>query len=97
VFPTPLYEILMMSVVVGILWMLRKRIKIQGLLFFVYLALTAVERFIIEKIRVNVVHDVFGVKMTQAEVISVVLFLIAVAGAVFLIRKEKSKTTSPTE
>ncbi len=97
VFPTPLYEILMMSVVIGILWMLRKRIKIQGLLFFVYLALTAVERFIIEKIRVNVVHDVFGVKMTQAEIISVALFLIAVAGAVFLIRKEKSKTTSLTQ
>jgi hypothetical protein len=35
--------------------------------------------------------------MTQAEVISVVLFLIAAAGAVYLIRKDKSKTTSLTE
>ncbi|MEI6409856.1 MAG: prolipoprotein diacylglyceryl transferase family protein [Bacteroidota bacterium] len=91
VFPTPFYEILMMSVVIGILWAIRKRFKIQGMLFFVYLCLIAVERFIIEKIRVNVVHDVFGFKLTQAEIISIVLFAIGVAGIVVLkVRDRKS-------
>jgi prolipoprotein diacylglyceryl transferase len=90
VYPTPLYEILMMAVVIGILWMLRKRIKIQGMLFYVYLALIAIERFIIEKIRVNVSHDILGIKMTQAEVISVLLFLIAAVGAGYLWRKEQA-------
>ncbi|MBU6342017.1 MAG: prolipoprotein diacylglyceryl transferase [Bacteroidetes bacterium] len=96
VYPTPFYEILMMSVVVGILWSLRKKFRIQGMLFFVYLALISVERFLIEKIRVNVVHEFWGIKMTQAEIISVVLFLIAVAGAIYLTQKDKSNTKSRT-
>lgn len=89
VWPTPFYEILMMLGVFGILWSLRKRIKIPGMLFFIYLALIAIERFMIEKIRVNVVHDVLGMKMTQAEIISVVLFLISVAGGIFVWQKAK--------
>jgi phosphatidylglycerol---prolipoprotein diacylglyceryl transferase len=88
VFPTPLYEIMMMLVVFGILWALRKRVKITGMLFFIYLALIAVERFVIEKIRVNVVHDVFGAKLTQAEIISIGLFVAAIAGSVYLWRKK---------
>lgn len=49
VYPTPFYEIMMMLGVFGILWMLRKRIRIHGVLFFIYLCLIAVERFAIEK------------------------------------------------
>jgi len=89
VYPTPLYEVLMMLVVFGILWALRKRIKVPGMLFFIYLAFIAVERFLIEKIRVNVVHDVLGMKMTQAEIISVVLFLVSVGGAVYVWRRNR--------
>jgi len=87
VWPTPLYEVLLMLGVFGILWALRKRIKIPGMLFFIYLAFIAVERFLIEKIRVNVVHDVLGMKLTQAEIISIFLFLISAAGAVYVWRR----------
>jgi phosphatidylglycerol:prolipoprotein diacylglycerol transferase len=90
VYPTPFYEVLMMSAVFAILWALRKRLKVPGMLFFVYLGFIAVERFLIEKIRVNVVHDVLGMKLTQAEIISIVLFLISVGGAVWLWRKRAS-------
>lgn len=91
VYPTPFYEIMMMAVVIGILWAIRKRFKVQGMVFFIYLCLIAVERFIIEKIRVNVVHDVLGMKLTQAEIISIVLFLIGVAGIVALkVRAQKA-------
>lgn len=91
VYPTPFYEVLMMTVVLGILWTLRKRVKITGMLFFIYLALIAIERFVIEKIRVNVVHDVLGMKLTQAEIISIVLFIISVTGMVYVWKKPVSE------
>ena len=91
VFPTPFYEILMMSVVFAILWYLRKRLKISGMLFFVYLALIATERFLIEKIRVNVVHDVFGMRLTQAEIIAIGLFVVSVGGMVYLWKKKRNE------
>ncbi|MBK7938185.1 MAG: prolipoprotein diacylglyceryl transferase [Lewinellaceae bacterium] len=91
VYPTPFYEVLMMLVVFGILWGLRKRIPIPGMLFFIYLALIAAERFLIEKIRVNVVHDVLGMRLTQAEIISILLFLISIAGAVFVWQKHRKQ------
>jgi prolipoprotein diacylglyceryl transferase len=84
VYPTPFYEVMMMLLVFGILWALRTRIKLTGALFFIYLGLIAIERFMIEKIRVNVVHDIAGVKLTQAEIISIGLFLISVTGLVVL-------------
>lgn len=90
VYPTPFYEVLMMTVVLGILWTLRKRVKITGMLFFIYLAFIAIERFVIEKIRVNVVHDVLGMKLTQAEIISIVLFIISVTGMVYVWKKPVS-------
>ncbi|MBK8555270.1 MAG: prolipoprotein diacylglyceryl transferase [Lewinellaceae bacterium] len=82
VYPTPFYEIMMMVVVFGILWAIRK-LKAPGMLFFVYLCLVAVERFLIEKIRVNVTHKVLGITLTQAEIISIILFLIGLVGIWF--------------
>ena len=40
-----------------------------------YLMLNGLERFFIEKIRVNTRLDIFGFQPTQAEVISTLLFL----------------------
>jgi prolipoprotein diacylglyceryl transferase len=91
VFPTPFYEVLMMAGVFAILWSLRKRIKVTGMLFFLYLSLIAVERFAIEKIRVNVVHDVLGMKLTQAEIIAVALFVVSVTGSAVLWAKRNTK------
>jgi prolipoprotein diacylglyceryltransferase len=85
VFPTPFYEVMMMVVIFGILWALRKSLKVPGMLFFIYLALIAIERFLIEKIRVNVHHDVFGMRMSQAEIISIGLLLVSVIGIVYVV------------
>ena len=79
----------MMIVVFGIIWALRKRIKPVGMIFFIYLALIAIERFIIEKIRVNVVHDVMGMQLTQAEIISILLFCVSLGGMVYVGRFRK--------
>lgn len=74
VFPTPLYEVMMCSVLFFVLWSFRKKIQVPGMLFALYLMLNGVERFTIEKIRVNISYDVFGMQLTQAEMISTGLF-----------------------
>jgi len=79
VYPTPLYEVMMCLVLFAILWSIRKRIKIPGMLFGVYLVMNGVERFLIEKIRVNSLYKVFGVEFTQAEMISSIIVLLGIA------------------
>jgi len=75
VYPTPFYETVICLVLFFILWSLRKRLKIPGTLFAVYLMLNGLERFFIEKIRVNTRLHFLGLQPTQAEVISTLLFI----------------------
>jgi len=70
VFPTPFYEIIMGLILFALLWSIRKKIKVTGRLFGIYLILNGIERFFIEKIRVNTKYDLFGFHPTQAELIS---------------------------
>ncbi len=81
VFPTPVYETIMAILIFLFLWKLRKHIQIPGVLASVYLVLNGTERFLIEKIRINNVFDLWRMKVTQAEVVSVILF----ATGIFLI------------
>ncbi len=76
VFPTPLYEAFVCIALFFVLWSLRKHIKIPGTLFSLYLMFNGMERFFIEKIRVNNTYDIFGNKITQAEIIAVILFIL---------------------
>jgi phosphatidylglycerol---prolipoprotein diacylglyceryl transferase len=86
VFPTPLYEAIACTILFFILWMLRKRLKYAGVLFGIYLILNGLERFLIEKIRVNTIMDSFN--MTQAEIISFSLMLLGVLLIVFSLNKK---------
>ena len=63
VYPTPVYETVASLVIFTILWAIRKRVRIAGMLFFIYCLLTAVQRFFIEKIRVNDIIDLGLVPM----------------------------------
>jgi prolipoprotein diacylglyceryltransferase len=47
-------------------------------MFATYLILNGIERFFIEKIRVNNKFDVLGLTMTQAELISVFFVLLGI-------------------
>ena len=87
VYPTPLYEIVMASIIFIVLWSLRRKIKIGGLLFCIYLTLNGIERFFIEKIRVNTEYNILG-GITQAEIISFFLIMIGMIGSVMLIRRK---------
>jgi phosphatidylglycerol---prolipoprotein diacylglyceryl transferase len=82
VFPTPLYETLMMLVIFSVLWTFRKKIKTPGLMFMAFLTLAGFERFFIEQIRVNNEYNLFGMGVTQAEIISSILILAGIAGMI---------------
>jgi phosphatidylglycerol:prolipoprotein diacylglycerol transferase len=95
VFPTPFYETIACLILFLILWSVRKKIKVPGKLFALYLMLNGVERFFIEKIRVNTYINFLGFKPTQAEVISTLLFLSGLALWIYLGRKAPTeKSTS---
>ena len=87
VYPTPLYETIACTILFFILWALRKKLRPAGTLFALYLILNGIERFFIEKIRVNSRLDIFGLHPTQAEVISLGLILIGTCLWLFLYRK----------
>jgi prolipoprotein diacylglyceryl transferase len=91
VYPTPLYETLLCALMLLILWQLRTRISIPGLLFFVYLLLNGMERFFIEGIRVNPRYDYFGMHLSQAQYIAMMLMLIGIAGMAILYFLDKHK------
>ena len=92
VFPAPFYETLMGLVLFGVLMGLRKRLKTAGMLFGVYLVVNGLERFLIEKIRVNTTYD-FGIyHPTQAELIS---FALIIAGIIIFFWRKK-KAVPPT-
>ena len=88
VYPAPIYETLMSLVGFGILWTLRRHRHAPGWLFGVYLLLTGVERFLIELIRVNATYDLFGLQVTQAQIIAVACVL---GGIILIWRRAKPR------
>jgi phosphatidylglycerol:prolipoprotein diacylglycerol transferase len=89
VYPTAFYETIMCLILFFVLWSLRKRINIPGVLFSIYLIFNGIERFFIEKIRVNTLYHVNGFGFTQAELISTLLFFTGIAGVVYFTKKSK--------
>lgn len=94
-FPTSLYEMIICLILFGILWAMRKKIRIPGMLFGIYLLLNGLERFFIEKIRVNVKMNFLGMQITQAEMIS---FALIILGIILIIYSRKNnKPVYPAE
>ncbi len=74
VYPTPLYELIIGLILFSILMLMRKRLQLAGRISAYYLMFAAIERFFIEKIRIDVRYNFFGFHPTQAEMLSVFLF-----------------------
>lgn len=89
VFPTPIYEFVLCTLAFGLLIYLRRYFKIHGQVFAIYLFLVGVERFFIEKIRVNTLYHIGNFQFTQAELISVIIIISAIG--LFLSRIRKAK------
>lgn len=75
VFPTPIYEAVAGILLFGLMWSVRKKLKYPLHMFGLYLALAGIERFFVELIRVNTKYDFGFIHPTQAELISVILFI----------------------
>ncbi|PSQ95859.1 MAG: diacylglyceryl transferase [Bacteroidetes bacterium SW_9_63_38] len=83
VYPTSLYEMIAAVLLFGVLWTLRRHPFRAGWLASLYLVLNGLERFLIEKIRVNPEYSVFGLTPTQAEIVSVLLMAAGFAGLLY--------------
>lgn len=84
VHPTQLYETGLSLIIFFLLWRLRRHPHVQGWLFGMWLAMAAVERFVIEIFRAK--DDRFFGVFTLAQVISVLLFAGGIA-LVFRLRR----------
>ena len=73
VHPAPIYELLQSLIVFGILWSVRKKGYPKGTIFWLYLLLAGLMRFVVEFWRVN---TVLALGLTQAQWISLILILV---------------------
>ena len=89
-FPTPFYETVICLLLTALLFLLRSRITVAGSIFAIYLILNGLERFFIEKIRVNTQYEIFGFHPTQAELISTFLVITGIVLLFVCYRKQKT-------
>ena len=87
--PVPVYEMLIGVLGFVILWSLRKKAFRDGVLFMIYMILASVFRFSIEFMRLNP-RLLFG--LSEAQLFSVVLLLVAVTGIAYLAKKPDTPT-----
>ncbi|MEJ6735833.1 MAG: prolipoprotein diacylglyceryl transferase [Flavobacteriales bacterium] len=92
--PTPFYETVMAFIIAGILWVSRKKIKVPGVILSMYLVFNGVERFFIEKIRINNNYNMFGLEATQAQIIAVAMVVFGLLGIWYFIKKAKKEATA---
>jgi phosphatidylglycerol---prolipoprotein diacylglyceryl transferase len=71
--PTPVYEFILAVIILAVLWYYRKKIKLDGKLFALYLILSGFARLMVEFIRLNP-RILFG--LSEAQLISVILILL---------------------
>ena len=83
--PTPIYELIIAIIIFWVLWKFRKKFKINGKLFFLYLILTGAARLLVEFIRLNP-RILWG--LSEAQLISIVFIII---GTIFLFKTPVSK------
>jgi phosphatidylglycerol:prolipoprotein diacylglycerol transferase len=76
VYPTAVYEAIMGIILFTIIWKLRNSFSKPGMLFSLYLVFNGLERFSIEKIRIN--NELYN-GLTQAEMISAGLVVLGLS------------------
>ena len=89
VHPTPLYDTLLLVTLFLILWSVRKRNFKPGTIFGLFAVAMGIERFITEFWRVDPKY-IFGF-LSQAQLISIILFLIGLVMIIYVNRGSKTK------
>lgn len=90
--PTQIYSMLASLAIFGILVWIEKRRRFGGQVFFSYLALYSIYRFLVEFLRRGVTAEVAFVGLTEAQVVSIIMFL---GAAVYL--RVRSRGSVPSE
>jgi phosphatidylglycerol:prolipoprotein diacylglycerol transferase len=75
VFPTPVYEFFVCVSLFFVMWILRKKLLGALKMFGLYLILAGIERFLVERIRVNYEYDWGFIHPSQAEILSVLMVI----------------------
>ncbi len=88
--PYPVYEILWDLGLLGVLLFLRKRDMPAGMLFLIYVAGYAIGRFTLTFVRQEAVWF-WGLQ--EAQVVALVIFAMALAAVVYLLRVHPAATT----
>ncbi len=83
VWPTSVYEFVMAFLIFLFLVIIRKSIThIPGLLFAIYFILNGIERFSIEIVRTNDKRAMFGIDLSQAQYIAMILISVGILMAI---------------
>ena len=83
----------MVTIIFVFLWKLRTRVKLAGSIISIYFILNGLERFFIEKIRVNdTLFNLGSYGVTQAELIAVIFILF---GGLLLVLLHKNIIPAP--
>ena len=95
VHPTQLYEILGSLVIFALLWwVIQPHVKREGVMFFVYLILAGIERFLVEFVRTN---PAVALGLTQQQWISIALFVVlGIAGIWWFAKRGRPLTLLST-
>ena len=91
VHPTQMYETILALGIFSFLWSRRKNVQVTGNLFFTYLILAGVERFMIEFIRIN--EKYFFGEFSGAQIISVIMICIGTYFLLYPVPKSDSDTS----
>jgi phosphatidylglycerol:prolipoprotein diacylglycerol transferase len=73
VHPTPIYEFMESAIIFAILWSIRKKGYAPGTVFWLYLVLTGIARFVVEFWRIN---PVLSLGLSEAQWFSVIMIVV---------------------
>jgi len=90
--PTQVYEALYDLALFGVVWALRRHVAVDGVLFWIYASLYSLGRFWISFLRLDS-NFLFGLK--EAQVISLIAFMIGVPMILFLLGRSQRAASVP--
>jgi phosphatidylglycerol---prolipoprotein diacylglyceryl transferase len=90
--PTQIYEVLAAGLIFGLIWQIRRKPQVAGLLFLIFVALTALSRLFIEAFRGDSIIAYGSIRSAQLG--SLLVLAIALVGMHLLARAQAQKSRS---
>ena len=89
VYPTSFYESVIILGCFSVLWGLRRKIQLPGLMFCFFLLIMGAERFLMEEIKLNFKYEIFGLHLSEAQIVSLCFLLLSllIAANIFVNKK----------